>query len=171
MIQVSIKEIGDTKKFIKRLEKMRTVSFADLGEIVRKKLIETIDANRKREIKVASERYQGKYATHIKQVITATVEKDGSVGIGNIDELDEKTPYWLILNNGGYTPPTTHGWFSGGNPQGGEGGDSSFTYSSKGPLMKPAKPIEGIHYIEITRAWVDENLGKFVQKAFEDSMK
>jgi hypothetical protein len=171
MIRVTLKEVRGTQALVRRLEGIKNnLSLADLGEVVRKRMISEIEKGRKREKKTRDERYKGKYATHISDVIEVDISKQGQVGVGDIDVLNQKVPYWYLINAGGKVPGPTHGYFNGGNPQGGAGGDASFTYVKDGPLMKPARPIKGMKYIEKTIAWTQANLQKYINIAVEAAM-
>lgn len=116
------------------------------------------------------ERYQGKFVKHLKDVIKVEHFKDG-IGIGNVATMTAETPYWRVVNDGGYVPPKTHGFFGSGNPQGGAGGDSSFTFSKNGPQLVPTTPIPAMRYIEKTAAWVEANIRRFLDKKIVEHFK
>jgi hypothetical protein len=85
------------------------------------------------------------------------------VYIGNVEELNERAPYWYILNYGGRHPASgikVPGFFDGGKrPMKGEGGEY-FTYAQRTFMMIPSKPIEGIRYLNIAVGWLDTYWGK-----------
>ena len=170
MINVTVAEVGDsnTRAFKQRLARMKSISFENLAEMARKRMIWKIDSERKRDIKTADERYQGEYAAHIKDIINVEVGDDGSVMVGNIADMDVIVPYWEILNNGGDIMGRPRGWFSDGQPQlGGGTGTASFEFDANGPRMIPSKPMEGIHYIEDMFQWVDSNFQQYIQDCID----
>ena len=172
MINISVSQVGDanTKAFKDKLARMRSISFEDIAEMARKRMIWKIDSERKRDVKTSDERYQGEYAAHIKDIITVDVGPDGSVMVGNIADMDVIVPYWEILNNGGDIMGHPRGWFSDGLPQlGGGTGTASFEFDENGPRMIPSKPMEGIHYIEDMFQWVDANFEQYIQDCINDT--
>lgn len=90
------------------------------------------------------------------------------LGLGNRDILDEKFPYWMILNYGGMIGSTkVPGWFGRqAQPLGGfmpaEGGRGDlFHYkpdsNQKGKfMMYPRKPITGIGYLQATTRFLNK---------------
>lgn len=99
-----------------------------------------------------------------------------SVGVGNLNTLNQQAPYWKIVNYGGWIPAaqgqwTLLGWWGGSqntsntlmrgsNP--GSGGSEDFFLSqgqrpfgnTKGFAMKPRNPISPKNYIERTNHWL-----------------
>lgn len=171
MIKVEILRKGNTKQIISELEKLKTLNLEAVGEVVRQKLIDEIDSQRKRDVKKKSDRYKGKYSKHLKDIIKVVVTSKG-VGIGNIAELNKFTPYWKLLNDGGKVPGPTHGFFGDNFYPGAPGySTQAFKYDKKGPLMQPMKAIEGIQYIEKTLAWTNKNLSKFIKQLVAKNSK
>jgi hypothetical protein len=164
MAKVIFKEIG-TKNFYKKLESLRHIDLTDCGEIVRKQMVNTIEANRTSEEKKPSERYRGQYTKHLRDVIKIVVDENG-VGIGDVEELNRETPYWYKINYGGKAPGPTHGWFSDGPPLTTTGGGHALTVG-KGPSVVPDVAISPMNYIEKTGTWTQANIWKYVVKAIE----
>jgi len=71
-----------------------------------------------------------------------------TLGIGNIGKMNSEAPYWEVLNDGGYLPPPTVGFFGNGNaPMAGASGEKWTDDPGKFP-MTPKKVTEPVNYIE-----------------------
>ena len=91
-----------------------------------------------------------------------------TVGVGDINNLNNNFRYWRVINNGGYVPPANLGYFSDGAPINGGSGKLWTHTGQKGKgnfFMKPKKPIEGKHYLEEAKAWYTPRWERFVMKA------
>lgn len=163
MIRVTKREIGNTAELLNRLENIGSIDVTSLGDIARKKMITIIDDNRKRLVKVGSERYKGKYKAHLKNSIIAnTTDKGFELAINT-----EKTPYWKIIDAGGRPPGPVRGQFS---DDGANTGRGSFAYNPNMPKMVPKKPIIGMHYISKTNDWIKQNIQKYIDKALQEHL-
>lgn len=76
------------------------------------------------------------------------------IGIGRISNLPK---YWEVINDGGYVPPANIGFFGEGNPPITGGAGEKWTHTGKSEfgfenqwLLTPSKPIQPMHYIELT---------------------
>jgi len=133
--------------------------------------------NRMREI-ISSSKKRPSMGSNLEDTITSEIlDSTGGIGIGigNITYLKSKAPYFEVLNEGGYVPYSTVGGaplgsFYGDRPVVGGSGQNWERSGEKGFFMKPKKPIEGIHYIEIagkeltqkieieTKTWINNEL-------------
>jgi len=157
MLKCTMREAGG-QAILKHLNSLKHVSLVDAADATREAMINIIDANRKRDVKGPENSIDGvKYTKHLKDVIEVEVLANRII-IGNIDKLNEETPYWKVVNNGGYVPPATHGTFMGGP-------GSFFAYNADAPFFKPTKPISAMNYIEKTNIWVQAHLRKFFDDA------
>lgn len=86
-----------------------------------------------------------------------------TVGIGSIPELNNRAPYWYLINYGGMSTiaargMTLYGNFNGSPPDSslaGTGvGNQTFNQSLPAYPMTPKSPIAGKHYIELTANWL-----------------
>jgi hypothetical protein len=173
-VSAILSTVGDTREFKRLLKQYETIDLTDVAEIMKARMIHVIDANRKREVKQSYNRFERKFTKHISDVLEVdavlTKNKGFGVGIGNIEKLNKEVPYWLVVNNGGYIPGPVHGYFTGGNPQGGAGGDSDFAYNKKGPLMTPHTPIRPMNYIEKTIQWANTHILKYVDASIKKQL-
>jgi hypothetical protein len=85
------------------------------------------------------------------------------IGIGRVINLP---PYWEVLNDGGYLPPSTVGYFGEGNPPiKGASGEKWTDDSSQYP-MTPKKLTEPVKYIEISneelRGHIEKELNRLM---------
>jgi len=114
---------------------------------------------------------------------------DKVVGVGNIAELNQYTPYWALLNYGGMVPMRAQvvpGYFNGNLPPlGGLAGTgigteqffhvpkgSSSTLTGKSYLMIVDSPIKAVNYIEKTKAHLSTIMGsKFTEMTKVVGMK
>lgn len=96
--------------------------------------------------------------THLIDVLRETtfIEKlddyTWRLNVGNTDDLDEKTPYWYIVNYGGIiSAKGFKGIFGDGPPTVGGGGNTWFEGETdddgKMYFMSPSKPIPPMHYL------------------------
>lgn len=104
--------------------------------------------------------------------------KTVSVTLGNLTEIRRKHPYWLILNDGGFTPPTTIGYFGnverpipGGRGQsfrytGLKSGHKSRMLHQRGFKMVPKKPITAINYIQDIQNYTQILLNRKIKDKF-----
>ena len=87
------------------------------------------------------------------------------VGVGLIDELNQKAPYWSVVNYGGYVPPANIGMFENtGAPDSsltGRGtevwhhvGTAAAAYGLNFWFMRPKSPIRPMNYIESTLSFL-----------------
>lgn len=96
--------------------------------------------------------------TTLKEIKTGDGHYRYELGIGRKKDLQLHAPYWKVINYGGYVPPPTLGYFTGGKGPFAGGGRDVFHHTNgwKGTnrgegnsfLMVPKKPITGMHYIE-----------------------
>jgi hypothetical protein len=96
--------------------------------------------------------------TTLKEIKTGDRHYRYELSIGEKRDLQLHAPYWKVINYGGYVPPPTIGYFSGGKGPMTGGGRDVFRHTDgwKGTnrgggnsfLMVPKKPITGMHYIE-----------------------
>jgi len=166
MLRITQAELSNSKKMIAKLNKAKNFDLSDAGELIRRMMIKTIDDNRVRDKKSASERLNGKYTKHISEVIDVVVTRDG-VAVANQATLDREVPYWALINNGGVIDmkgKKIHGFFSDGSP--GAGGiTASFKPGPGAPLNVDMSPIAPMNYIEKTGFWVKNNIWKYVVRA------
>ena len=157
-MNVTFKELGNSRGLIRRLEKTLNEKkyLLLLGEIAKKKTIEVIDSKRRSPVKRPEDRYEGKYTEHIKDVLTVDLLPNGEVGVGKISELDVRVPYWAILNDGGYLPTPVRGSFNSGG---------RFVYNAEGKLMTPKRPITGVRYIELVTDYINSILHVIYSRA------
>ena len=96
---------------------------------------------------------------------TAFIERTTNgwrLGIGNQDELDEKVPYWYIVNYGGIVQTRGFlGIFEDGAPVPGGGGYAFYQGgvddNGRSYFMKPQKPIPPMHYLNyMVKVFVEE---------------
>lgn len=147
--------ITGSKEFLRQLKQIEHLDLTDIGELVRQRMIDIIDENRKTDIKQPEQRYPEKpYSKHISDILTVEVKSNG-VGIGNIEKLNKEVPYWRLVNDGGAIKGTPHGVFLGG-------AGSSFQFGP-GPKMTPTNKIAPMNYIQKTQAWINQNLKRFLQ--------
>jgi len=81
-----------------------------------------------------------------------------SWGVGNIDFLNSKAPYWDWADKGGILPPITKGYFGDGEaPKGSlKGiGRQSFTHDREGFWVTPKSLTRPLNYISRTIFWFD----------------
>lgn len=162
MITVNSKIVGQ-KQFLDKLKRLEHLNYSDIGEIVRAKMINIINESRVTNVKQPEERYQGKYTAHLEDSIQVEFKPNGIV-IGNKAVMQEMTPYWRVVNDGGYVPTPVHGAFTGGP-------GSTFAYSADAPLMTPASPLPAMRYIEKTGAWMKQHLKRFIKDKLIKQMK
>lgn len=166
MIEVTI--IGTTPKQLAEMIEITNINIKtgleDIANEVRKNMIDIIGLG-----------YQGKGkrdGSHGKLESTIQVEKlsDDEFGVGNIMKLNQETPYWMLLNNGGMVSPGARrvpGYFGNDNPP-----DASFTGTGVGKeeffyawfthMMIVKNPIGAVNYIEKTKDWLKMSMnGKF----------
>ena len=165
VIRCTIKETG-TKEFLQRLAGIERLDMADLAEATRKRMIGIIDENRKRIPKVGSERYLGRFKTHLKNSLTVTGTTNGL----EISVDEKKTPYWEVVdtNPRNYVPGPVRGQFTDSVMGANNGG--SFAYNPDMPTMHPKKVIEPMNFLEKTNLWVEKNLRKYVDRAIAEQL-
>jgi hypothetical protein len=89
------------------------------------------------------------------------------IGIGNIAKMNSEVPYWRVLNDGGYLPPSAVGFFGDGNrPIAGASGEK-WTDAQGGFKMTPKKVTEPVRYIEIS----NEELTKHIKRTIDKLMR
>ena len=153
MIKVTVKEIG-TPAFYAKLRKLENLDLTDVGEIMRNKMISVIDRKRKRPKKQDDERYNGEYTEHLEDTLQVVPMK-GGIGLGDKATLDQLTPYWRLINDGGYlSEHGTHGVFTG----------RAFRFDMKGAKMVPHAMVSPMNYIEDTVAWTNLRITKFISE-------
>ena len=110
---------------------------------------------------------------NLAKAIDMTVEKYAGVylvGVMETKKLNRVAPYWYIINYGGYTPPTTYGYFTGGvmRPQSGVPRTGHWNtgknYYGKMFRMIPKKAIRPMYYIEATGRYINLNANKIFSK-------
>lgn len=159
MINASITSIRGNS-IIADLQRLKKIDFKPLATDAKVYMIDYIETHKKREDKNTAERKPGEPTAHLRDVIQVEVNANGFVGIGNLDELELLTPYWALINYGGIiSSGPVPGQFSS------EGGEAAFNYIQDSPhRMNPVAPIEGMHYIEATIQFIDDNFGDFISK-------
>ena len=160
MINASITSIRGNS-IIEDLKRLKKIDFNPLATDAKVYMVDYIETHKKREDKDTAERKPGEPTAHLRDVIQVEVNANGFVGIGNLEELETLTPYWALINYGGIiSSGPVPGQFQA------EGGDAAFNYIQDSPhLMTPIAPIEGMHYIEATIQWIDDNFENFVKEA------
>ena len=163
MINASIISIRGNS-IIEDLKRLKKIDFTPFAIDAKVEMIDYIETHKKRVDKDTAERKPGEPTAHLRDVIQVEVNANGFVGIGNLEELETLTPYWALINYGGIiSSGPVPGQFNG------EGQEDAFGYNStvngKSMLMNPVAPIEGMHYIEATIQWIDDNFENFIKEA------
>jgi hypothetical protein len=167
MLRISIKTYGKSPKTLKAdLEKFRSKLEAEipaLGKEVHTFMTSFINANRKRPGGTGN----------LANSITFEADKTG-FAIGDINVLNEKAPYWEVINYGGVIPPKTFGYFFPGEPrphpsyfrQGRwhEAGRDYGMEENYGFPMTPKKAIKTMDYIERTNHFLRLSLAQLLRK-------
>jgi len=119
-------------------------SLVELGEQTAIRMGDIIRASAKRPL-------SGRLEESIKSEI---ISSTGGVHIG-IGKISELPPYWEVLNDGGYVPPSNVGYFPGHSRPTSGGGGELWTHTGNTEedfLMRPIKPIQPVRYIDISAA-------------------
>jgi len=99
-----------------------------------------------------------------------------SWGIGNIDLLNSRAPYWYVINYGrkvtgeAFIPPATTGYFGQGNKpdsqQAGAGTERWHYAGGRGAgfFMKPTHVVRAMNYIQATKFELDKQLKVLLTK-------
>jgi len=149
---------GTIAKQLRSIEKRVAPILNDIATATSVYIGHYIDARRRRKV----DRTKKRLASAFKHGEVEYTKNYISVGLGKRSTLDTKFPYWEVLNNGGYTPPVSIGFFgrnampdadmAGASAPGGAM-DIYHQTGDKGYLMNPQRPIEGIHYLEAAQAY------------------
>jgi len=159
--------VTGTKEFRQMLRQIERLDLTDIGEIVRQRMIDVIDENRKTDLKQPEQRYGIKYGNcdkHISDALSVTSIPGKGIGIGDIEQMNAEVPYWRLVNDGGRIKGTPRGAFLGGP-------GSAFQFSADGPRMVPTQDIAPMNYIQKTFDWVNKNLKRLLDKKLTREFK
>ena len=146
------------EKILKRLTEAKKEFEPELNKIasvLSKKIGDIIDQNRKRPRKRGKKGLANAFRSGELKGKVKRLKDVISIGIGNINYLNSKYPYWRVLNWGGYIPPANLGYFVGsGEPREGKSRERwEHTGDRKDFFMRPKKPISPVNYIEKANDW------------------
>ena len=124
--------------------------------------------DRMRNIIVTSKRREGSQGL-LEKAIDVERVGDYFIGLGNTVLLDNKVPYWYLINYGGFSAPAQRGMLVPGyfgnheSPAPGYKGTGigwqKFTYAPNTFMMKPESPIMAMNYREKTINWLNTIIG------------
>lgn len=169
MAEIRIRTVGPKPQDILKQLTLQFISVSDgiktLGVLSQERMV--------RNLKFSKTRPEGS-RNNLEQSIKVYYEGDtvtgfSKVGVGKIADLDVLAPYWLLINNGGFSEvarqrKTIFGYFGSGNAPDaslrgtGIGHESFFTnvFGAKGNFaMSPRSPIAPHNYIEKTFAYIN----------------
>jgi len=159
-------------RFIRAIKPALVEELAKKGHSVSVKMAAVINRDRVRQ----TSKSQGLAQTirSDPSMVSVSIDLDRvTIGVGNKQVLDEKHPYWKIVNKGGFTPSPTFGFFAEGSSR--SRPDSAYrgpnvsgggwlsewkreTWSSKSNnvfMMVPKNPIPAMNFIGKTNAWTN----------------